>query len=176
MVNYKELVAKGVKWLDDNHSGWQSRIKPSLLNMNHYDNCVLGQMFNGYSQAEKILGEKFCIDHGFKYPNEDSFQDYHEYTNSIKSKVLDKEWQAVLEEAFDLSEVKVKPGLYEVVDNYGANITFQKGAKILVITIVSTIDISIPCYKKIINAVVSPSDYTLYVNCPIIVKRVKEST
>lgn len=171
MVNYKEKVAKGVEWLNKNHSGWKREINVSILDMNQFDLCILGQLFESYSKAEKFLGENFCVEHGFKYSDNAFGNDNH-----INNRLLDKEWEAVLEETFNLSEVKVKPGLYEIVDNYGANITFKNGSKILVITTVSSIDISVPCYEKIINTVVSPSDFTLYVNCPIIVKRVKEST
>lgn len=176
METYKEKVAKGVEWLNKNHYDWKREINVSILNMNEYDSCILGQLFGDYAKAEKFLGENFCIEHGFKY-GDNTFDD----DSDVNNRLLDIEWEAILEQTFDLSKVSVKPGLYEIVNSCTANdvcgIVFKKGCKVLVINISNEIDVRFRYSGNcVLNIVLYQEDNALYLNCPILVKRVKEST
>lgn len=155
-MNIKEKVAKGVRWLDENHSGWKKQIDVSRLDMTEYENCILGQMFDDYDNAEKVLGEKFCEDFGFI-----DREDWRE------AKELTKEWLQVLEENFDLSVDKVKPGFYKVVNIIKTS--FSINEILLVVDPHSNLDIRSD-YGNIINCVVD-IHYRMFVNCPVIVKK-----
>ena len=42
----KERVARGIKWLDKNHKGWEKKIDIKILNMGSAYTCICGQAFN----------------------------------------------------------------------------------------------------------------------------------
>jgi hypothetical protein len=153
MQSLKEKVANGVRWLDENHAGWKSKINISILNMEFTHKCILGQLFNGYREVEKILGRAFCEDHGFVI--------------SYEQRELTEEWLKVLEETFNLSKDKVKPGFYKVVNP--KIVSFSIDEILLVISPHSNMDIRSDCGNTI-NCVVD-SNYKMFVNCPVIVKK-----
>jgi hypothetical protein len=154
MLSLKEKVANGVKWLDENHEGWKKKINISILNMIRPEKCIIGQIFKDYYQTEKILGVNFCREHGFT-------------TNHGNFDSLTTEWLEVLEETYNLSTDKVKPGFYKVIDT---SISFNINEILLVIDPHEKISIKADDYENIFNYVVD-SNYRMFVNCPVIVKK-----
>jgi len=156
MLTLKEKVAKGVRWLNENHPNWKKEVDVSRLDMTEYDSCILGQMFDDYENAEKVLGRKFCEDYGFIDPD-----DWRE------AKELTQEWLNVLEETYNLSVNKVDLGLYEVVRDC-FNPKYSVGDRVLVVDLHNYL----VNFTYAINYVVNLDSNRVYVNCPIVVKKV----
>lgn len=64
----EERVAKGAAMLDKRTPGWAERLpRLSRLSIGSANNCVLGQLYDCYSDGRRILGMSFldCERYGF---------------------------------------------------------------------------------------------------------------
>lgn len=49
-------VKRGVALLDSKVYGWREMVDPSILDMNHWERCVLGQVYGTYCRGVEDLG------------------------------------------------------------------------------------------------------------------------
>lgn len=158
MENFKKEVDRGYKWLNENHPDWKNKVNVNTLSMSDSENCILGQIFGNYFEAEKVLGKQFCHNNGFSIDDSLINRSFFELTN---------QWRNLLEETYNLSTDKVKPGFYKVVGV--TKTSFSVNEILLVIDPHSNLDIRSD-WGNTINCVVD-SDYKMFVNCPVIVKK-----
>lgn len=51
----KRRVERGAKLLDMEQPGWETCIDITALNIDKYDCCILGQLYNGYGEGKRLL-------------------------------------------------------------------------------------------------------------------------
>jgi len=67
----RDAVARGAAWLDAHEPGWAGAIDPALLQMEHCNRCVLGQLFDGFYHGLARIGPPdrslipWAVAHGF---------------------------------------------------------------------------------------------------------------
>ena len=76
MTETKELekrVIRGVKFLDEHYPGWLQEIDVDRLNLEHYSNCVLGQLYGDFGDGmyDLELSEEDIEFFGFFIPRHD---------------------------------------------------------------------------------------------------------
>lgn len=67
MENLESRVEAGIKWLNENVSGWYTRINVEKLEVYSSNNCVLAQLFDGFNSPKRKekLGIFRCQELGF---------------------------------------------------------------------------------------------------------------
>lgn len=51
-----ERIKAGVKLLDSHQPDWRKKVDPKKLDLLHHDNCILGQVYGGFSTGARALG------------------------------------------------------------------------------------------------------------------------
>lgn len=167
----EERVARGVEWLDDNHPGWKGRVDVDELDMGDGYHCILSQVLRQkYGDVIDILGENFCLRHGFTLYNCPVGHSPNRYDQ------LTSIWKQQLIKTYDLAHDKVEPGAYKIVeidDNGRENYdNFIVGEKVCVIK--DPVGLLKDRYQ--FNLVVlSYKNNSLFIDCPIRVEKLTDS-
>lgn len=66
-LSYRQRAANGAKLLDEHFPGWERTVNLSTLNIDSDSNCVLGQVFGGFSRGINSLQGAGVIPDG-QYP------------------------------------------------------------------------------------------------------------
>lgn len=117
--NIEARVRRGAKWLDKNEPGWETKINPSLLEMQSGQDCVLGQVFfdrtdpdawdNGFDIGLKVLwddkGEKDEIDAYY------GFNEYRKEEDSLENDDSRQFWSLLAEEWIHAAKERVNGNL-----------------------------------------------------------------
>lgn len=90
---FEDKIARGARWLDIKHPGWEDRIDLDTLNMNYATKCVLGQIV-GSNRAYYDHSNQFRIDYGFEL----------EFSFDSEYDTLRDEWIAFIEKRRGVSD------------------------------------------------------------------------
>jgi len=103
-MNIKEVVNRGVMFLNFFNPGWKEKIDIDNLNMGDPKLCILGQLYGDY--CLNPLTHDQCFEYGFSTISD---------SDMLK---LTKEWKSRFIQKFNLDIDDVKPGKYIV---FGVN-------------------------------------------------------
>jgi hypothetical protein len=107
IMNVKEAVDNGIKFLDFFCHGWRDKIDVDRLNMRISEDCIIGQLYNEYNLNP--LDNSHCYYYGFDVEN---FRDYN---------ALEEEWKSRLKTRFNLINEIAEPGEYVVLETEDNN-------------------------------------------------------
>jgi hypothetical protein len=82
-MTIEERVNNGIKWLNENIPGWESRIDLDKFVFDNVDKCILGQL-NEYNFKDA------------KWLEENGFDPYYENGVLIRSRDIEKVWRNYL--------------------------------------------------------------------------------
>lgn len=95
------FVRKGVTFLDEHGpADWRDMIAPKKLDLGDGNDCVLGQVFGGYTRGQDKLGicEEFAATAGFTTPLLGFPDAPTEYDEHAWDRALTAAWRQVLTE------------------------------------------------------------------------------